>query len=83
MEKIGVFIMYEGAILGFVGVALGAEADHGGIFLVRDDAHDAVRGHSILVQHERDGLSICYGVGVNLFHINQRTGVIGRLHGAG
>ena len=26
-----------------VGVALGAEADHGGVFLIRDNAHNAVR----------------------------------------
>lgn len=75
--------MYERTILGFVGVALGAEADHGGVFLVRDDAHDAVRGHRVLVQHERDGLFFFYGVGVYLLYIDQRAGVIGRLHRAG
>ena len=78
-----IFIMYEGTILGLVGVALGAEADHGGVFLVRDNTHNAVRGHGILVQHERDGLSFFYGVWVYLFYIDQRTGVIGRLHGTG
>lgn len=35
------------------------------------------------IQHERDGLSFFYGVGVYLLYIDQRTGVIGRLHRAG
>ena len=78
-----VFIMYERTILGFVRVALGAEAYHGGIFLVRDNAHDAVRGDGALVQHERDRLSNLDGIGVDLFDIDQRAGVIRRLHGAG
>ena len=75
--------MYERTILGFVRVALGAEADHGGIFLVRDNAHDAVRGDGALVQHERDRLSNLDGIGVDLFDIDQRAGVIRRLHAAG
>ena len=78
-----IFIMYERTVFGLVGIALCAETDHGGVFLVRDDAHDAVRGHRVLVQHERDGLSFFYGVGVYLLYIDQRTGVIGRLHRAG
>ena len=75
--------MYQPTVLSFVGIALGAEANHGGILLIRDDAHNAVGDHGVLVQHKGDGLPDLDGVGVYLFYIDQRTGVIGRFHGSG
>ena len=76
-------IMDKSAILCFIGVALGAKTDHGGIFLVRHNTHNAVRGHGVFVQHKRDGLPLLNGVRVYLFYIDQRACVIRRLHGTG
>ena len=78
-----ILIVDETAVLGIVGVALGAEADDGGVLLVGDDAHHTVGGDGVLVQHEGDGLAHFNGVGVHLLHVDQGTNVIGRLHGAG
>ena len=75
--------MDKGTVLGVIRVALGTETNNGWVFLVLDDAHDPVGGDGVLVQHEGDGLPLGDGVGVDLFHINQRARVIRRLHGAG
>ena len=65
-----VFIMYERTILGFVGVALGAEADHGGVFLVRDDPRNPVGGNRVFIQHKSyDGAGVNIR-GVDLLHID-------------
>ena len=66
-----ILIMYKAAVLGVVGVALGAEADDGGVLLVRDDTHHAVGGDGVLVQHKGDGLPLLDGVGVDLLDIDQ------------
>ena len=39
-------------------------------------------GNGVFVQHKGDGLPLLYGVGVYLFYIDQRSGVIGGLHRA-
>ena len=78
-----VFIMNKPSVFCFVCVALGAEADHGGVFLVGDNAHNAVRGHGVFIQHKRDGLPLLNGGRVYLFYIDQRACMIGWLHGAG
>ena len=78
-----VFIMDKAAVLALVRVALGAEADDGGVLLIRHDADNAVRGDGVFIEHEGDDLPGLNGVRVRLFHIDQRTGVICRLHGAG
>ena len=78
-----VLIMHKTAVFGFVRVALRAEADDGGVLLVRHDADDAVRGDGVFIEHEGDDLSVPNGVRVHLFHIDQRAGVVRRLHGAG
>ena len=78
-----VLIMDQGTVLGLVGVALGAEADYGRVLFVRDNAHDPVGGDGIFVQHEGNGLALFYGIGVHLPDVDQRTGVVSRLHGAG
>ena len=73
-------VMDKPAVLGVVGVALGAEADDGGVLLIGNDAHNAVRRHGVFVQHKGDGLTLCYAEGVNLFDIDQRACVIRRLY---
>ena len=78
-----VFIMDKAAVLGLVRIALRAEADDGGILLIRHNADNAVRGDGVFIEHERDDLSRLNGVRIHFFHIDQRTGVICRLHGAG
>ena len=78
-----IFIVHQSAVLGIVGIALGAEADHRRILLVRDNAHHTVGRHSGLIHHEGDGLPLLDGIGVHLFDIDQGAGMVGRLHRAG
>ena len=75
--------MYERAVLRFVRIALGAETNYGGILLIRDNADDAVRRDRLFIEHERDGLTGLNGKRVNLFDIDQRAGMVCRLHRAG
>lgn len=62
-----VFIMDEAAVLGVVGVALGAEAQSGGIVLVGDHLHHPVGGYGVLIQHEGDDLPGRMVVGSTFF----------------
>ena len=78
-----IFIMHQPSVLGVVSVALCAEADHGGVLLVRDNADHAVGSNGVLIQHEGDGLAFLYRIRFYLFYIDQRTGVIRRLHRTG
>ena len=78
-----VLIVDQAAVLRLVGVALGAEADHRGILLIRHHCCHPVGGHGILVQHEGDDRARLDIRRVDLLHIDQRAGVIGGLHGAG
>ena len=75
--------MDEAAVLGVVGVALGAEAQSGGIVLVGDHLHHPVGGHGVLIQHEGDDLPRPDGGGVHLFYVDEGAYVVSGLHGAG
>ena len=75
--------MHQPAILGLVRVALGAEAYHARVLFIRHYADYAVGRDGVFVEHEGYRLTLFYGVWVYLFNINQGTGVVCRLHGAG
>ena len=78
-----VFIMDEAAVLGVVGVALGTEAQSGGIVLVGDHLHHPVGGHGVLIQHEGDDLPRLDGGGVHLFYVDEGAHMVSGFHGPG
>lgn len=77
-----VFIMDEAAVLGVVGVALGAEAQSGGIVLVGDHLHHPVGGHGVLIQHEGDDLPRPDGGGIHLFYVDEGAHMVSGFHGS-
>ena len=77
-----VFIMDEAAVLGVVGVALGTEAQSGGIVLVGDHLHHPVGGHGVLIQHEGDDLPRPDGGGVHLFYVDEGAHMVSGFHGS-
>ena len=75
--------MDEAAVLGVVGVTLGAEAQSGGIVLVGDHLHHPVGGHGVLIQHEGDDLPRPDGGGVYFFYVDEGAHMVSGFHGAG
>ena len=75
--------MDKGAVLRCIGIALGAEADNGRVLLIRYDLHNTVGDNRFLIQHKGDYITGAQLGGIDLFIIEQRADMIGRLHRAG